>query len=342
MRTVLSLRSNRHAAAIPASSTGVALLTLLPLIFSAFAERQSPFAALVILFVCTGSIGIFHGVLDLALLTLPRQVMSQQVLIPAQPGFRNGVWVRLAAYGLAVAALLVVLGSQPAWAMLALLLMSAWHFGEVFSESPHRGHALWWFRAGERLTLGAASIALPRLIQSESLHEIVALICGPNPSAIAMVWQAWTLLAIVWLVVAALWFTASATRLLRSNFEIQETKSLAMSLRWAAFHTLLLTLIYAIVSPVMGFALYFGLHHSPAHILRVMRAYPQGFTPAVRWQLGAIYALTLVLAALTYQWVTATHIEFLMPSSLLQTYVILIAAISLPHIVLVSIRAAEL
>lgn len=342
MRTAPSLRSSRHAAAFRAGRAGFAFLTLLSLIFAAFVERQSPVAALVVLLLCTGSIGIFHGVLDVVLLTLPRQFTPQQALLATQPGFRNAVWLRLSAYGLAVVALLVVLGSQPAWAMVALLVMSAWHFGEVFSDSLHRGHSVWWYRAGERLTLGAASVALPRLIQSESLYEIVSLICGPNPAAMSLVWQAWTLLAVVWLVVGTLWFLASTVRLLRSNFDDQETKSLAKSLRWAALHTVLLTLVYALVSPVMGFALYFGLYHSPAHILRVIRAYPTGFTVAIRWQLGAVYALTLVLAALTFQWVTASRFEFLMSSSLLQTYVIVITAISLPHIFLVSQRADEL
>ena len=341
---MLSLRSSWPAAVLPANRMSVAGLTLaLPLIFvAAIVERYHPFVALAVLLAFTGSIGVFHGVLDVVLLAAPRRRASGTAYSATEPGISTSMWLNLSAYGLAVAVLLIVLASQPAWALVALLLMSAWHFGEVFSESLHREHQAWWFRVGERITLGAASLALPRLIHSESLHEIVSLISGANAVSLTMVWQVWTLLAVVWLITGSLWFAASTARLLRSNFAVPGTNELAQSLRWAALHTLLLLMTYAVTSPVMGFALYFGLYHSPGHVLRMLRAHPTGFTTGIRWQLGAVYALTLVLAASTYQWVAASQYEFALSPALLQTYVILITAISLPHIFLVSQRAGDL
>lgn len=339
---MLSLRSSWCANALPAKSTSIVALTCLLLFIAALVERESPLAALVVLVAFTASIGIFHGALDVVLLTTPTPRAPGAARAGTQPGIRSSAWLNLSVYGLAVFVLLVLLASQPAWALVALLLMSAWHFGEVFSGSLHGQHSQWWFRIGERITLGGASVALPRLIQSQSLHETVSLICGPDASAVTLVWQVWTLMLVVWLVVGSLWFVASAARLVRANVAGSETTALATSLGWAGMHTLLLTMVYIALSPVMGFALYFGLYHSPAHVLRVMRAHQGEFTAHIRWKLGAVYLLTVILAVSTYHWVPASRIEFAMSPALLQTYVIVITALSLPHIFLITKRAHEL
>ena len=339
---MLFLRNSLPALILPARRVGLAVGLLLAICLAALLEQQQPFAAIVVLLVVTASIGIFHGVLDVVLLLGSRTSATVTSTATAYRSDGLSTRSRFALYGTAVALMLIMFASEPGFALIALLLMSIWHFGEVFDVSGQRRTEPMWFVVGERLTLGAASVVLPRLLDAASLRETVSFIGANSHATVSAVWSIWSALLVMWLVIGCFWFVASAVRLHRMNATSADATALAKRLRWVAIHTAVLCMVFAILSPVMGFAAYFGLYHSPAHIRRVLRAYPTAFTHTVAWQLGAIYAFTIVIAAAVFFWIRLSSVTVMMTPALLQMFVIVIAAISLPHIVLISHRAHEL
>ena len=168
MQSVLSPLTSVHQAELAAGHptvTGLLVLSL-TLCIAALAEQQTPMAAIFTLLAITGGVGVFHGILDIVLLVSPRPTQStlaRSVADSTRYVFSSSVRSNVMRYGTTVAFALVAFASHPPLALVALLLMSIWHFGEVFTARQQRPATPLWFRVGERIALGAASVVLPLL-----------------------------------------------------------------------------------------------------------------------------------------------------------------------------------
>lgn len=275
-------------------------------------DKATPLAGVWVLLLLSISFGFIHGALDAVL--LPQRFASR-----AQAAF---VFV---AYLLLVLLLGWLLGSVVSLALWVLLLMSAWHFGEAYG----RWNDLSVLQSGlTRIVVGGASVMLPMLLAPEKLATILTQVVP------VVGFKGWQILAWVWLALTAVW-------LLR--FGVTQ----AGALRYAWLELLGCVLLFGLFSPLMAFALYFGAYHAPVHIWRVWRASSRAalagspkistgvaigaavLTTALSWLLGAVL-----------WWFLAPDV-FATPdiAAVLRWLIVAFAALTAPHLVLISLCA---
>ena len=97
-------------------------------------------------------------------------------------------------------------------------------------------------------------------------------------------------------------------------------------------------------SPLMAFALYFGFYHAPVHIWRVWRSRPRGKLVSSFGLLhfAATLLITLILGAALFSVLEKSASMFSMEAAGLRWLVVALAALTLPHLVLVSLCARQL
>lgn len=229
-------------------------------------------------------------------------------------GRRGFVAFHLAYIGLA--ALVVVVWQLAPGASLAMFLaISAWHFaGDWRQDLPG------WARA----VAGLALLALPAWRWPAQVDASFALLAGAD----GLVISGWLGAAAPWLAVG---MAAAALLALRSS------RATAMELAAVAALALLLP-------PLVYFIVYFCALHS----LRHLRIAARGANTASRRRMASVAALytalTLVLAAVAWPWLTASGASSTVPGGdLLKVVFIGLAALTLPHmlVVLRSERAQE-
>ena len=276
------------------------------------------------------SVGFLHGALDAPL--LQRKFTSRWVLLQA-----------LALYLAAVLLLGWLLSGAIAVALWVLIAMSVWHFGE--------GYARWddlprWSSNLSRVVVGGAPLMLPVWLAPEELAGVLAAVV--EPAAL----QVWRVAAMIWLVLLMVWVVACGLSRLRAA-------------RYAWFELIGCTAAYAVFSPVMAFALYFGVYHAPVHIWRVWRAWTAG-DPAAHQAASsslshspapapahspppspALVAAGLA-ATLLATWLLGAGLWSLLSqgaqtvpdsSSALRWLIVALAAVTAPHLVLISVCA---
>jgi Brp/Blh family beta-carotene 15,15'-monooxygenase len=260
-------------------------------------ESTWPQLSWMVFFALTLSLGFAHGVLDVILLrhALPR----------------SRVFFHFAIYGAAVLLVLAAAWGWPAMALLALLLLSVWHFGQEL-------HPLRLARAA----LGGAAVMWPLIVQPQAMQALLAQTFAQD----AWLVQAWQGLAWGWLLllIASLirhWPHSSAR-----NRLLLESAALA--------------LLYGMLTPWLAFALYFSLFHSAAHIRRVWQA---SGAAQVQWRahrvgllMTALLTLALMLCA---GWLFAlTDTAAVLQSAwTLPAWVALVTAVTVPHGLLVGL-----
>jgi beta-carotene 15,15'-dioxygenase len=268
-------------------------------------DRSLPQAGLVVLLVLSVSVGLFHGALD-AVILLQR----------FQPAARAWAWA--AAYLLAVVTLGAVFAQHAAMALALLLMLSAWHFGEVYGRwnfASVAGQAL------ARGVVGGAPVVLPLVASADQLQASMQIWFGADHT---WLWLTWQTLAWVWLGLLAVWLVRYA---------------------WGAWHVarVVITEVIAVaalnflLSPLMAFALYFGLYHAVSHIRRVVRATASPsllYSPAVLLTL----CLTLMLSAALWWWLGSQGQGAwgFSQAQAVQWLVVALLALTAPHMVLVS------
>ena len=281
-------------------------LWLLPALLAlAWAERQWPHLALWSFVLLTLTLGFAHGAMDVLLL----RDAQGRVMIK-----------RFAMYLGSVVLLAAALISFPGVALLALLLLSLWHFGEqaasMQADAKHRILL--------RIVQGGASVMLPVLLSGLDLKVWVTAIA---PESIGWVWPAWVGMAGLWL---ALLVAAIAV--------IQPWRAGALNagMQVLAGELAALVLLNALLSPLLAFAIFFGLYHSGFHVWR-MRRLQQREDLASPWLLLSA-TLLLTWAALAVLWWQLPMLA--QPArwegEWLRWLVVALAAVTLPHMVLVS------
>ncbi len=255
-------------------------------------ESRWPELSWVIFFALTLSLGFAHGVLDIVLLrhALPRP----------------RVLLYFSVYGLAVVLILIAAWVQPALALLALLLLSVWHFGQEL-------HPL----RLARVALGGAAVMWPMIVQPMQMQTLLLQAFAQAP----WLMLAWQVLAWVWLMclmvaIARHWSVAAVRHRL-----LIESAALA--------------LIYSLLSPWLAFALYFSLFHSAAHIRRVWQASQASGLNWAQQRTGLLVTSLLTVALIVAgawifvpqsQWGTLVQSAWALPA-----WVALVTAVTVPH-----------
>jgi beta-carotene 15,15'-dioxygenase len=316
------------------AASGCALLAMLAL---RALEAQWPPLALWAFVLLSLTLGFGHGALD-------------AVLLLGQFAPRSKALVVSAGYLLCVLAAGWALSWSVPWALLLLVLMSVWHFGELHSYS------LW-----ARVCVGGASVMWPMLVAREAMSELVL---GTLGSGFSAAWRTWHVLANGWLILllacalgwAVRWFL-NRKRLADSAQGDSQTQAQAQSegltrtgnhyALWAGVEILALLCVYLLLSPLLAFALYFGVYHCLAHVARVRRAVlAHSALVLARYAtafLASVLATALLLSLLWWflpsvPWQGASD-ALANPGQLLQWLVVSLAAVTLPHLILVSYSA---
>jgi beta-carotene 15,15'-dioxygenase len=297
-----------------------ALLLLAFLALRAAEARWPPLAwwAFVLLSL---TIGFGHGALDALLLLGQFQPRSKALLVSA-----------------AYLACVLVAGWILSWsvpiALLALVLMSVWHFGELHSAN------VW-----ARICVGGSSVMWPMLVAQGAMAPLLRDALGPDFDTVWIVWQ---VLAGGWLVLVL----ATTVGWLVRRFVMRKKQASGgqgltpgadgLALR-AAIEIAVVLCAYLLLSPLLAFALYFGLYHCLAHVARVRRAIAAHSALALS-RYGAAFAASALATAMLLlllwrlfppvSWPTgASHAQAM------QWLVVSLAAVTLPHLLLVSYSA---
>lgn len=267
-------------------------------------DRITPSSGLWALIGLTATVGFLHGVLDV-LLMQQRFVGASSVVFF---GFCYLVLVLLLAWWLSAAIDL---------ALWLLLLMSAWHFGEPYARWDGLSRTS---QIVTRYVVGCAPIMLPILFSPSSLK----LLLQPALSDYAI--DVWAWLAVCWLILLLLWLLLCGVRSYRAA-------------RYAWYELIGVLLLNLIFSPVMAFALYFGVYHAPVHIGRVVRSQP----PTRKMKLPSLAAIagvfvtTLLFSLMVWHFLAQTADSSTGIAHVIQWLIVVLAALTLPHLVLVSL-----
>jgi beta-carotene 15,15'-dioxygenase len=254
--------------------------------------------------------GFAHGALDLDLL-----------LQRFRP-FRSAMWLA-GLYFVVVVATAWLLSDHIQIALLVLLAMSIWHFGEDYGRwngvSAARGLLT-------RLVVGGAPVMAPVLLAEFAMSDLASAMNMADAGA------AWLLFSKAWLALLAAWMGSVGVRH-------------AHLMRHAWFELAGVLALNLLFSPLMAFALYFGAYHAPLHIWRVWRSRPVASDVQTFSRTGwaAIFVLTLALTAALWFFMNSQRVEPVgdwMPA--LRWLVLALTALTVPHLVLVSLCAPAL
>ncbi len=278
-----------------------------------FLDREWPQAGAWALVGLSLTVGFVHGALDAAI--LQRRFTDRMRLMQ---------W--LGAYLAAVVVLGWWLSGMVNVALWLLILMSVWHFGEPYG----RWNGLQpWSANLTRAVVGGAPIMVPVWLAPSKLAQTLA----PVVDAIAV--QVWQAMAAVWLALLVVWIGACGLK-----------RAYAARHAWAELSGCIVA--YALFSPLMAFAIYFGLYHAPVHIWRVRRGWMAGANASV---LKPGVVAVGVFATLCATWLLSAGLWWLLsldfstiaePAAALRWLIVALAAVTAPHLVLISASSAFL
>lgn len=252
------------------------------------------------------SIGMFHGALDVLLLL-------REFTAP-QKG-RVLLFKMMFLYLLSAVAIGLVLALSVPLALIALLAMSIWHFGEPYGRWHPREWAM-------RLKVGGASVMLPVLLSPVAMHALLEQLFGEQAKLVWLLWQ-----SLAWL-----WLALSVVQLL------QMWRAKMLGTNATLMEVTMLVALNALLSPLTAFALYFGVYHSGLHIGRVLRAQTAtGRNPLMQPLLWLTVLATAVLMLLLWRYAIPSALAQDMPQTqVLHWLIVALAAVTLPHLLLVS------
>lgn len=288
------------------TSLSLHLLWLLPsLLTLAWMERQWPILAIAFFVVLTLTLGFAHGAMDIFLLREAHDRLHLKAC---------------AIYTLAAFLLTVVLISRPGVALIALILLSLWHFGEqAYFENAQQPEA-WLLRCVQ----GGSSVMLPALLSPDALKPWVQSIAAADT---VWVWPVWVGMAGLW----AAWLLVALVFIKPWRAGVKKT----LWVEWIA-----LIFLNLLLSPLLAFALFFGLYHSGMHIWRMRQLQRR---EGKIWHDGLFAAtmlVTLLALVALMGWMSNKNFVMHDAGQWLRTLVVALAAVTLPHLVLVS-RASK-
>jgi beta-carotene 15,15'-dioxygenase len=282
-------------------------------------DRAVPSAAGALLLVLSATLGIGHGATDVLLMRA------------AWPSAWHAVWASLV-YALVVALGVAALLPYPAYALLLLLLLSLWHFGEGFERFTGLSPML---RVLARLVFGGAPVLLPAVLAQEQLDAALQYIFV-SAVTVSMVLNFWLMLAKAWLVLVGVFAFAL--------FALERAQRRHLY-PWL-YELGALVLLYAALSPLMAAAVFFGLYHSGQHLRRVLLSALAGTRSLQALLRSRALLITMVLSAMLGVFIFVALAPQEAPLALsaraLQTWVVFLTAVSVPHVFLISYASKHL
>ena len=289
-----------------------AILILLILIIAGIQSQVSiSINAQIILFLAvTFSTGIFHGMLDIVLLKSLQFKHTNFLVIYA---------------ALALIALLFFL-YFPSAALIALLIISIWHFGEAQQSDDSVKIDSKIQLIFMRFFMGASALAAPFILANQSLNEILVILLT-DPNWLSITWIAWGVIAWAWLIA---FFMSLIQLAIVKTMPFNYANLIEILAIWLGFYLL---------SPLIAFSLYFGAYHAVRHIRDVFAKTKTFYShkTALAW-IGIITLSILILITLLLN--NQIEIAGLSVSSstlLLRSSIVLLVAITLPHTFLISV-----
>ena len=272
-------------------------------------EQQWPLLGLGLFVIFSLTLGMGHGALDMVLLLGQFKPRSRAMVFGA-------IYLALTL----VAGWLLSLSF--AWALVVLLVMSVWHFGEAYAE-----------RLLLRLTVGGASLMAPLLLQKTALSQLLQGLANQDLPWLLNVWStlAWAWAGLVGLVLL-LSVAHGFGRVVRDLGAARSPARALLEIGMVAG----LSLVF---SPLLQFALYFGLYHCTTHIARVRRAalhHPGLPLEQLAWAWVASMLLTAILLAVLWNELpgAGTWTEPV-DAHLVHWLVVALGAVTVPHLILV-------
>ena len=272
-------------------------------------EQQWPLLGLGLFVVFSLTLGMGHGALDMVLLLGQFKPRSKAMVF----GALYLALTLLAGW---------LLSLSFAWALVVLLLMSVWHFGEAYAG-----------RLLLRLTVGGASLMAPLLLQKTALSQLLQGIANQDLPWLLNVWSA---LAWGWVGLVGLVLLKSMAhgfgRVVRDFGTARSPARALLEIGMVAG----LSLVF---SPLLQFALYFGLYHCTSHIARVRRAalHHPGL-PLVQFAWAWVASMVLTAILLTVLWYGlpgAGPWAAPLDARMVHWLVVALGAVTVPHLILV-------
>ncbi len=257
--------------------------------------------ALAFFVLLTFTLGFAHGAMDIFLLRDAQDRLDFKV---------SGV------YFLAAALLAAVLTPWPGISLMALILLSLWHFGEQ-AHFEHVNQPVAWLLRGVQ---GGSSVMLPVLLSPQALLPWVQSIAGAQ---VSWVWPLWVGMAGLWCALLVAAFTI-----------VKPWTAAAGKTLW--LELVVLVALNLLLSPLLAFALFFGLYHSGAHIWRMRQLHKREGKPWRDGLLAATVALTWLALAALFWWMSDRSFAPLDAGLWLRWLVVALAAVTLPHLILIS------
>lgn len=238
------------------------------------------------------ALGLPHGALDPWIAQSMRMVNG-----------RLQRWVFDGAYVLVCAAVIVAWVWAPVVCLAVFLLISAWHFSGDWSATLH-----WvWQRS-----VGVLLLLMPIGFHTPEVAWLFAHLSGEGGAvlAFALALPAWWLAAWMAVIVVAAVVQQQST---------------------AALEVLALLVLAWTVPPLIYFALYFCLLHSPRHMANIFRQAPHpAHAQLLRMMLWYTLASVVGLGVLAWLW-SATPAN----TQLLRVVFVGLAAVTVPHMMLI-------
>lgn len=263
------------------------------------------------------SIGLFHGMLDIILLQNKPFQQRRFLLI----------------YGALVAFVCLLLALFSGAALMILLLLSVWHFGEQQGEKQcenqgeNQDDLKLQQTISKRFILGANALSAAFILGGSDIAVILTTILNQSTLLNGFywfdaTWQIWRALSVLWLVVFAIYILFL---LYRRQLQTFYTDLIEIIIVWLAF---------LVLPPLVAFSLYFGAYHALRHIRDVLPNAQALKTHGIvlGFVVLASAGLFLLIATQYTNWLQNFSV-----STLLQATIILLVAVTLPHAVLISL-----
>jgi Brp/Blh family beta-carotene 15,15'-monooxygenase len=237
-------------------------------------------------------LGLPHGALD--------------PWIAEQAGLQNTLWHRImfnVVYFLIAVSVVVAWILAPVFCLLVFLLISAWHFSADWSGQIPRPL---------QLLMGCLLLLMPISFHTEQVAVIFSHLSGDDGAQLA-----YSLALPQFMVTIAVIFLSLFA--LRAHH------------KEAAIDYASLLVLAAIAPPLIYFALYFCLLHSPRHLMGLMRSAGASQQGRLLWMLVIYTAVTLIPIGLLGWYWSALPTETLY----LRLIFIGLAAVTVPHMLLI-------
>jgi Brp/Blh family beta-carotene 15,15'-monooxygenase len=207
----------------------------------------------------------------------------------------------------------------PTLALVVFLAVSVHHFGQsdlaYLGLPPRRAAAVQWSR-------GLLLIGLPLVAHLESVSPVIERLGGGDPASWAWLadwWVAWTAVLITQHLVIGWTLTRS---------DVDRT-----TLAREAVTVIVLTTLFLTADPLIGFAVYFGLWHSLAHLFvlgRLLGAEPAPLRSVVRLAAPLSAVSILGIVAVVIAAATTNRTDLIVPLTF-----VFVSMLTLPHMLVV-------